>query len=255
MQTALQAEFAASLLRTHLTAPHGIAVRPGADPEKRFAIYRNNVVVGLVRALESRFPVVKRLVGEEFFRDMAQAFVTEDPPRSPVLFRYGSTFPDFIAGFPPATGVPFLADVARLELARGRAYHAADARPLPREDFSALDADKLAVTGARLHPSVELLTSPYPIVSIWRAHQEEGEPHLSSWQPEAALVVRPGLDVEVHLLPAGGYQFLTALSQGASLARAAVVAGAETPSFNVVKNLAMLIETQVVAKLVAARPI
>jgi len=145
--------------------------------------------------------------------------------------------------------------VARLELARGRAYHAADVRPLTAEDFSALDAEKLSVTGVRLHPSAELLTSSFPIVSIWRAHQHKGQPQISGWHAEAALVVRPELEVEVHLLRAGGYAFLTALSQGASLARAATVAIAEVPSFNPVKNLAMLVETGVAAKLVAARPI
>jgi len=255
MQTALQANFASSLLQVTRPIPSGIAVRPGADPEKRFAIHRNNVVAGLVRALESRFPVVRRLVGDEFFRAMARVFVTEDPPRSPILFRYGSTFPDFIQSFPPAADVHFLADVARLELARGRAYHAADARALSAEHYSALDAEKLAVLGVRLHPSVELLTSPFPIVSIWRAHQQKGEPQISSWQAEAALVVRPALDVEVHLLRAGGYAFLTALSQGASLARAATIAAAEAPSFNPVRNLRTLVETGAVAKFVAARPI
>lgn len=254
MQNALQTEFATSLLKADRPVPRGVVVRTGADPEGRFGVYRNNVVVGLIRSMEGRFPVVRRLVGEEFFRAMARVFVTEAPPRTPILFRYGSTFPDFIASFLPAADVPFLADVARLEFARGRAYHAADMRPLPPEEFARLDAEQLAVTGVRLHPSAELLTSPFPIFSIWRAHQGEGAPHVSTWQAEAALVVRPALDVEVHLLPAGGYQFLTALSQGGSFARAATVASVEAPAFNAVENLAMLIQTRVVAKLVAARP-
>src|SRR5258707_3207717 len=67
MQTVLQAEFATSLLSSSLPPPQGIVARPGADPERRFSVYRNNVVVGLVRALEGRFPVVRRLVGEESF--------------------------------------------------------------------------------------------------------------------------------------------------------------------------------------------
>src|ERR1043165_3700676 len=108
MQNALQAEFATSLLSADRPAPQGLVVRAGADPERRFAVYRNNVVVGLVRALEARFPVVKRLVGNDFVGAMAQVFVTEEPPRSPILFRYGSTFPDFIGNFPPAADVPFL---------------------------------------------------------------------------------------------------------------------------------------------------
>jgi hypothetical protein len=255
MSIAIQAEFAKSLLSAELPPPGAISLSGGADPGRRFAVYRNNVVVGLVRALEARFPVVARLVGEKFFRAMAQVYVTRDPPRSPILFRYGATFPDFISGFPPAAEIPYLADVARLELARGRAYHAADARSLSADAFASLDADGLAVTGIRFHPSVEILTSPFPIVSIWRAHQQEGEPRLDAFEGEAALVLRPDLDVDVHLLPRGGYQFLSALQQGASLARAATIAAAEAPTFHAVRNLRMLIETRAVAKLMPARPI
>jgi hypothetical protein len=255
MSIAIQAEFAKSLLEAGLPPPGALRSSDGADPGRRFAVYRNNVVVGLVRAMEARFPVVLRLVGEDFFRAMAQVYVTQDPPRSPILFRYGSTFPDFISSFPPTVEIPYLADVARLELARGRAYHAADVRPLPHDAFASLDADKLAVTAVRFHPSVEILTSPFPIVSIWRAHQGEGEPRLDKFEGEAALVLRPDLDVEVHVLPRGGYPFLSALQQGASLARAATIATAEVPTFHPVKNLRMLIETRAVAKLVPARPI
>lgn len=254
MSIAIQAEFAKSLLETGLPSP-GVIHPEGADPERRFAVYRNNVVVGLVRALEARFPVIVRLVGEEFFRAMAQVYVTQDPPRSPILFRYGSSFPDFISGFPPAGEIPYLADVARLELARGRAYHAADARSISADAFASLDADGLAVTGIRFHPSVELLTSPFPIVSIWQAHQREGEPRLDKFGAEAALVLRPDLEVDVHLLPCGGYQFLSALQQGASLARAAAIAATEMPAFHAVRNLRMLIEARAVAKLVPVRPI
>jgi len=253
MSIAIQRQFAKSLLQAELPPPAVLHAPEGADPAHRFGVYRNNVVVGLVRALETRFPVVARLVGAEFFRAMAQSYVTEDPPRSPILFRYGSTFPAFIEQFEPAADLPYLADVARLELARGRAYHAADARPLQPEAFAALDADQLAGTGVRFHPSLEVLTSAFPVVSIWRAHQAEDEPRLSSFEPEAALVIRPELDVEVHVLPRGGYQFLTALTQGASLARAAAIATSEVPSFHAVKNLGVMIEARAVTKLVSAR--
>ena len=57
-------------------------------------------------------------------------FVREQPPRSPLLAIYGDEFADFIAAFEPARELPYLADVARLEAARTRAYHAADATPL-----------------------------------------------------------------------------------------------------------------------------
>ena len=62
---------------------------------------------------------------------MARAHVEDEPPRSAVLMRYGASFPAFVAHFPPAASVPYLADMASLEWAWHVAYHAEDAAPLP----------------------------------------------------------------------------------------------------------------------------
>jgi len=89
-------------------------------------------MAGLGKALKSRFPVVEKIVGEEFFAAMTRVFVKAQPPRSPLLATYGDDFPDFIATFEPARGLPYLADVARLEATRTRSYHAATSRPSAR---------------------------------------------------------------------------------------------------------------------------
>jgi len=245
-----EAAFAHALLDPVSPPPAHLLAPAGGDAARRFAVYRNNVVVGLIDALASRFPVVERVVGTEFFRAMARIYVTAEPPRSPLLFRYGDTFPAFVEGFPPAAALPWLPDLTRLELARGRAYHAADAIPIAPAAFTAVLAEDLARTGVRLHPSATLISSPFPIVSIWQAHQTGEEPKPPRWMPEAALVARPALAVEVHLLPPGGYRFLASLSDGAPLARAAGLAAAEAPDFDPVRNLALLIESRIAVKLV-----
>jgi hypothetical protein len=252
MQEVVQADFAEALLLA-VPPPPDVAVPGGADPRRRFGVHRNNVVGGLINAVATRFPVVERLVGAEFFREMARVYVSRDPPRSPILLRYGSTFPAFIEGFAPVAAVPYLADVARLELARGCAYHAADALPLAPHAFADLKPGDFARTSLRLHPSVNLLTSPWPIVSIWQAHQGAAEPAVANWTPEAALVARPDLDVEVRHLPPGGYQFLTALAQRASFSRAAAIAATEAPGFDPLGNLALLIEARIAVSMVTAQ--
>src|SRR5512146_2798388 len=125
-----QADFADALLSTASPTPDGIRGARRGRAERRFAVYRNTVAASQIEALAARFPVVKRLVGEEFFRAMAHEFVAQHPPRSPLLFQYGESFADFIDDFAPAAPLPYLADMARLEYLRGRAYHAADAEPL-----------------------------------------------------------------------------------------------------------------------------
>src|SRR5271166_952215 len=118
----LQNEFASSLMNGAKPVPAAIRGAACGPAERRFAVYRNNVMVGLVNALATRFPVTLRLVGE--------------PPRSPVMLLYGTTFPTFIKRFEPAAAIPYLSEVAWLEMARGRAYHAADAKPLDASAFA-----------------------------------------------------------------------------------------------------------------------
>ena len=66
--------------------------RMGAPDARRFAVYRNNVAVGLIGALEARYPVSRRIAGDDLFRAMARAFVRAHKPRSPVMIAYGGSF-------------------------------------------------------------------------------------------------------------------------------------------------------------------
>src|SRR5262245_57919223 len=88
--------FAAALLDLGAPIPDGLSARGGWSIERRFHVYRNNVLCGLAAALEVRFPVVRRLVGDDFFRAMARGFVLAAPPRSPLLLDYGEGLPAYI---------------------------------------------------------------------------------------------------------------------------------------------------------------
>ena len=145
-----------------------------------------------------------------------------------------------------ATTIGCIADVADLEVARGKAYHAADAAPLPPQAFAAIPAERLAGLRLTLHPSVSLLQSRFPIVSVWHADQELDDATLRQSRPEAALIARPMLEVEVWNLPPGGFAFLTALSRGATMAEAAEAAMDAAPDFDLAVNLAVLIHANIV---------
>ena len=147
-----QDDFSDALRKPEHKAPDVLAACNAGSPSRRFDIYRNNVVVGMIEGLRSTFPAIERLVGEAFFKATAKAYLGHEPPTSPLLFRYGKTFGDFLDGFPPAAPVPYLGDVARLEWARLDAYHAAD---------EGADIDRMfgRVGARRCWPSVVCLTS------------------------------------------------------------------------------------------------
>jgi hypothetical protein len=250
MDATAQARFAAALRNPALPAPPGLRSWNGSDPARRLAVYRNNVTVSLLDALAARFPVTQALVGAEFFRAMARRYLAEEPPRSRLLHEYGDMLPSFVARFAPAREVPYLADVARLEAARTQAYHAADVPPVPRDAFAAIAPEAAPGLTVRLHPSVRVIASAWPVLAIWLAHRQ-GEATAACLAgidlatAERVLVARPRLEVRLWLLPPAGEVFLAALGDGATLAQAAARAVAGDPEFDLTAGLTTLIEAEI----------
>jgi hypothetical protein len=181
----VQAVFAQSMPDTN-AAGHVYLRNADQQIEYRVSIQHNGFIGGEVSALRTRFPVVDQLVGTEFFRAMAAAYLTNAPPCSPVDLHFGDAFPAFIDAFAPAAPIPYLGDVARIELARGLAYHAADVAPLEAAALAALRSDRPGDMRVRLHPSVSVVVSRHPAFSIWRVNQNPDRVvPVTPWGPEA----------------------------------------------------------------------
>ncbi|WPZ37210.1 DNA-binding domain-containing protein (plasmid) [Thalassobaculum sp. OXR-137] len=199
--------------------------RPG-PPDTRFAVHRNNVAAGLTEALAATFPATKDLVGDRFFRAAALEFLRAHPPRSPVLLFWGGAFPEWLSSFPPVANLPWLPDIARIEWARRLAYDAAEAKPLEIAALAPLPPDRLADLRLRLHPSLNVVRSRHPAVSIWAdvTGVVEHRPDMS--RAEIGLIVRPEATVHVHEVPLPVAAFIEELAAGCSLKCAADVAAA-----------------------------
>lgn len=247
-----QSTFAHALLNPELPCPGGLVTWNGSDPAQRFAVYRNNVMVSLIDALADSYPVVQALVGEEFFRAMARVFAMAHPPRSPVMAYYGHDFAEFIQSFVPAASVPYLADVARLEMARVCAYHAADVPPLALEAVHAALADpaQLIRLQLTLHPSVHVIPSAFAVFALWAAHQGETDmATLDPDQPQTALVFRHELEVNTLELSAGVAPFVSALQAHQTLPDAASTAAELDPEFDLTQALTLLLRWQLITHL------
>lgn len=248
-----QDAFAQALLDPAQPCPAGLITWNGSDPAKRFAIYRNNVVVSLIDALVSTFPVTRALVGEEFFYDMARRFALASPPSTPVLAHYGEALPAFIEQFPPAASIAYLADVARLERLRVHAYHAAETQSLSSAMISATliqAADKLPDWQVGCHPSAAVLQSRYAVVSLWEAHQGIREiATVDPCLPESALIIRVGFDVRLAQLNTGTAAFIEQLLRNANLGTAVEHAYQTAEDFDLPQALALLMRFNAIVSL------
>lgn len=215
-------EFGAALLDPERPAPEGLRDPEGRPAGKRFDVYRNNVAASLTEALIAGFPTVHALVGDEFFRAMAGVALRAHPPRSQLMMQYGIDFPEFIEGFAPTGSLPYLADVARLDLAMRQSYHAADAAPLPAEALS-IPPERLMGARLTLAPAARLLRSPYPIHAIYMANHAGGPAPSPGGQD--VLILRAEFDPAPHLLGPGDAEFIESLAKGAAFSDALEAAG------------------------------
>lgn len=219
-------------------------VSDGFAPEQRLNIHRNNTTILLSDALAATYSVVFKLVGEDFFNAVARLFVRAQPPRSPCLFEYGSGFADFLATLPAAQGLPYLADVARLEWIWNEAFHAPDVAPLTSADLVNVAPDAYGDLIFTPHPSLRLLASPFPVKEIWDINQCGADPDAGvnlDEGPQSLAVLRPRQTVEMIELSSGGFVLSEHLAHGATLEQAFAAASDVEPHFDPASTLAILI--------------
>jgi hypothetical protein len=242
-----QSDFITAVLDPAAAVPQGLVGPNGTPAQKRFAVYRNNVAVSLTDALRNAFPAILSIVGEEFFDAMAGVYLRAHPPESPLMMFYGAQMPTFLTAFPPVAELPYLPDVARLELAMRTSYHAADTAAISPEALQSLAPDALMSAQLSLAPSVRVLRSDWPLYAIHLANTTPDAPAVTPGAQDV-LLTRPEFDPLPSLLPAGGADFIEALAKGATFG-AAFEAASATPDFDLSPVLGALLAGNAITRI------
>lgn len=209
---------------------------PQREAEGGRGVYRASVLANFSGALAATYPVVRRLVGPAFFAEAARRFALAHPSTSGDLNEYGAGFAAFIATYPHAAALSYLPDVARLEWACHESEEAPEPAPFDFDALARIDPARYGELRFRLHPSVRLLESEYPIVAIHEANapdrdgtpsRVEGHDHVLVRRVEGRAVVASLDEHEWRLLTridGGGEAFDPAL---ASYVAQGIIAGFE----------------------------
>ncbi len=215
----LQAAFSHALFDAAQEPPVRAAIR--ADGE-RLALYRGNLTAGWDKVLSAAYPVIRQLVGEEFFSALARAFGMAHPSDSPDLNQFGAHFARFLAGFEHVAAYPYLPDMARLEWALHRAHYAPDAPALDGAALGALDPAAFEQAHFSLHPACTLIASDWAVVPLWFAHQDGSGVAFPAdlAQASCGVVARPALRAVLTELSAAAHGALSALAAGSPMGEA-----------------------------------
>ncbi|WP_175924232.1 DNA-binding domain-containing protein [Burkholderia latens] len=219
----VQLEFATSLI--HPNVEDGLLASLAGDLAKnrsRIARYRANLRRTWHRALVSAYPVVRSLLGDEFFLTLAREYGTADPSQSSDLNRFGARLAELLEAWPPTATVRYLADVARLEWAVHRAHFAADTVEQPPEKWMNVPVDALENCSVQMHPAVHLLHTSTRAADRWFAFRSYGEKPVlcdADW-PQWMVITRPRWIPEVVAISEEAFMMLRELRDGATIGEA-----------------------------------
>jgi hypothetical protein len=231
----LQLRFAGAVFDAEVECIAGHIGTRGVDAASRIAIYRNNLREGFTKALALEFPVIERLCGIEYFRQLAAEFLVTHPSRSGNLHHIGEPFPAYLRRRFGSTRYAYFADVAALEWAYQDSMVAAEALALSADALEEVDPALYEQLVFKLQPSCRLVRSDYPILRIWRANQPETPSDdiidLDSGG-DCVLVRRMSDGVEFHRIPPGEHALLEAFAHGERLGAALERAQTEDSRFD-----------------------
>jgi Putative DNA-binding domain len=193
------------------------AVACAVLPPANLAIYRNNSHIIWRQALERTYPVVRRRVGDDYFRQLCVHYRQRVPSRSGDLHWYGREFASFLDEY-VERGYAWLADLARLEWLCVESSVAAELPAISADSLARYPVTQLEQLVFGLQPSLKLHSSSFPVFTVWQANQAEiAAPVDQSLGSESGMVRIRQQYPETSRLEPGLFSLLSSLAAGASL--------------------------------------
>lgn len=215
----IQEKFAASLLNAKFDSILPALKSNPLMKSDRFSIYRGNLLAIWNKTLANAYPVVQRLVGEDFFEDIARAYGREYPSHSGDLNFFGEHFPQFLKVQESLLAYPYIAAVAELEWLLHRSYYAPSEAQISLPQLISQAGDSVQQARLCFAPDVSFHKSEFATLAIWQAHQTTEIEELTTpiHTPTFGVVSRPRWQAQVTGLSEASYRALEALYEGQTL--------------------------------------
>ncbi|MCF6329364.1 MAG: putative DNA-binding domain-containing protein [Henriciella sp.] len=215
----------------------------GVDAGPRALVYRNSSLLAASDALKSNYQATAAVMGDAFFAAMARAYVSDNRAVSRSLVGYGENLPAFIAAGVSEHGLPWLADLARLDRAWLAAHLAPDEVPFPADAFAELASDQDALFEMRLTvgANVGVIRTGWKLYDLWAGlrlgNLPDGQVEVAQ-ETDCVLITRPFSEVFSRVLSIGEFAFLRGLKAGATLGAAAKIALGQAEDFDIGQAMA-----------------
>lgn len=209
----------------------------GLQFHENMQIYRHSSQYAMQRALYTTYPLIRKLVGDDFFVMLMKDYIVKYPSRSPYLQEYGVYFGDYVAIHPALKNLVYLSEVAKFEWAYHQLINAADAAFAPLHVLQNIPEEKYPMLRIVLNPASALIKFYYPILDIIELCEGSvKEVDISGGRVNLLMIRREG-EIKLQALSDAEFTFLHALQENETLAASLHAAKVYDAHFDVAKRL------------------
>ena len=185
------------------------------ENRQRLQVYQNNFKLSLTNNLAAIYPVIEKLVGEQFFNYACHEFIKVNPSKQGNLHAYGIEFSEFLGDFKPAKTLKYLPDMAKLEWAYHEVFHEASAGKFDIQALQQVKEDQYPLLIFSLHPATRMLASCYPLTKIWQANQADAPEQINLQEDDYYFLVGRRANENIfQTLKKIDFDFLTLIQAG-----------------------------------------
>lgn len=193
----LQESFQAYLLGESNVIDQHIAAPTAALAHERLSIYGDAYVWRLLETLEKVFPTVRRLLGEDAFDDLGQAYLATHPSTHFSVALLGQHYSQFLSTMDNEQ--PFLAEVAEFEWQLSRVIDAMpDVEYLTIEDLQSIAPDAWGDLRFIPHPALHLIEQQWNTIAIYESIQRDQSILSPAMQNPKVCVMIWRKELEAH---------------------------------------------------------
>lgn len=146
------------------------------DADTRLRIYADGYRLRLIEALDTDYPGLHAMAGDEEFDRLARAYIEAQPSTYRSLRWYGGGLSEFLRTTEPYSDYSVFAEMAAFEWAMSDAFDAADRDPALVEHMAAVPPEAWPALTFTTHPTVQRLDLRWNVPIVWKAVDAETEP-------------------------------------------------------------------------------
>lgn len=216
-------------------------------PAENLSVYHYTMMASLTNTLKEIYPLISKLVGEDYFNLICKEYIYQYPSRSGNLNHYGEYFHDFLAQHETLHRFLYLPEVAQFEWACHEIYFAAEHDMFSIILLENVTPEKYPHLHLVLHPASRVMKFQFPILKIINLCEKGSNENIDLNEGGVnILVIRRELDISLVSLTEGEFTFLDMLQDHKSLEESLNTALILDPKFKLEEKLPIWIQDKTI---------